>query len=599
MDRVIIIARRILYFAPVFSMTVLGMDAMHSVLSEQGVRTIEWVMFGLFSLSFLWIAMYFWNAVIGFGLYMTSSRPARAAVPILEDLDNNALITARTAIIMPVYNEDPDRSARRLLSTWQSLKSAGQADRFDFFMLSDTTDPAIAARECNAVDWLRQEMPDAALHYRQRPNNAGRKAGNILDFGHRWGREYDFMIVLDADSVMSGDLMQSLVRLMQANEDVGIVQTVPRPILAETLFGRVHQFGARVTAEVLNAGVSFWQMGEGNYFGHNAIIRCKAFFDHCRLPVLPGKGPLAGEILSHDFVEAAYLRRAGFKVWNIPVGNGSYEETPPSLLDYAKRDRRWCQGNLQHSRILFEKGLHPLSRLHLLGGIMSYLSSPLWLLFIGLSVATVILEANPSLDYVGPGSMRFALLPTELNLGAIALFGAVMAMLLAPKLLGALATLFSRERRRGFGGGVSLMIGAMLEMLISIINAPIMMMFHTGFVLSVLFGRSVRWDPQTRDGYNVSTLDAIRDHKWALLFAVVLSAVVLGYTPSSAVWFIPLVFGPFLSPLLTRLTSRADYGQAARRLGLFLTPEETGPVREVTPLRVPGPLTGVVLGQQT
>ncbi len=597
MDRVTLFARRIVYFAPVFSLTVLGMDGMHSVLSDRGIHPVEWVMFALFSASFFWIAMYFWNAVIGFGLYMFNTRPARVAAPILDDLDKASPIISRTAIVMPVYNEDPDRSARRLLSTWRSLDAEGYADRFDFFILSDTTDAAIAARERQTVDWLRGEMPTATLHYRQRADNAGRKAGNIVDFGNRWGGDYDFMIVLDADSVMSGDLMQTLVRLMQANPDVGIVQTVPRPILAETLFGRVQQFGTRVTAEVLNAGVSFWQLGEGNYFGHNAILRCRAFFDHCRLPVLSGYGPLAGEILSHDFVEAAYMRRAGWKVWNIPVGNGSYEETPPSLLDYAKRDRRWCQGNLQHSRILFEPGLHPMSRLHLLGGIMSYLSSPLWLLFIALSVYNVIRETNAGLAYVGPGSQNFAWLPPELNMTAIALFGAVMTMLLAPKLLGAIAMTFSRDRRRGFGGGFALLAGAVLEMLISIINAPIMMMFHTVFVVSVLSGRSVRWDPQTRDGYNVSVLTAVRDHKWALLFAVVLSTVVVCYTPCSTAWFVPLVIGPFLSPILTRLTSRSDLGQAAGRLGLFLTPEETGPVREVTPLRAPGPLTGVVLGQ--
>lgn len=599
MDRVTLIARRILFFAPVISMTVLGMDVMHSVLSANGVRPVEWAMFALFSLSFFWIAMYFWNAVIGFGLYLFNTRPARVAAPILDEMDGNAPITARTAIVMPVYNEDPDRSARRLLSTWHSLNAAGSGDRFDFFILSDTTDPIIAAKERQTVEWLRSEMPTGTLHYRQRLGNAGRKAGNIVDFGHRWGRDFDFMIVLDADSVMSGALMQNLVRLMQTNHDVGIVQTVPRPILAETLFGRVHQFGARITAEVLNAGVSFWQLGEGNYFGHNAIIRCQAFFDHCRLPVLAGKGPLSGEILSHDFVEAAYMRRAGYKVWNIPIGNGSYEETPPSLLDYAKRDRRWCQGNLQHSRILFEQGLHPLSRLHLLGGIMSYLSSPLWLLFIVFSVINVITETNPGLDYVGPASLKFAWLPPHLNMTAIALFGVVMAMLLAPKLLGALAMMFNRDRRRGFGGGLSLLAGSVLEMLISIVNAPIMMVFHTSFVVSILSGRSVRWDPQTRDGYNVSMLNAVRDHKWVLLFAVVLSAVVVCITPCSAAWFVPLVIGPLLSPLLTRLTSRSDLGEAARRMGLFLTPEETGSVREVTPLRPVDTVSGAVLSQRT
>lgn len=588
MDRLSVLFRRTAFAAPVVLISAVTTAVMHRILAPGGMTAAEWGMVVLFAVNIVWIAMWFWNAMLGFAIRLFGRAPDAIAAPILETLDRSQPIASRTAIVMPVHNEDPDRSFRRMAATVRSLDAA--ASGFEFFVLSDTTDPALAEREVACFQTWRRALAPARLHYRRRIGNKGRKAGNIAEFGRRWGARFDYLVVLDADSIMSGSLILDLVRLMQANPDAGIIQTVPRPVLAETLFGRLQQFGARVMGEAVNTGVSFWQLGDGNYFGHNAIIRTAPFFRHCILPVLPGSGPLSGEILSHDFVEAAYMRRAGWKVWNIPIGKGSYEEIPPTLLDFARRDRRWCQGNLQHARILTERGLHPLSRLHLATGVMSYVSSPLWLLFILLSVATLIRNANPELNYVGPGSDAFAWLPEEWNALAIGLFGSIMAMLVAPKLLGALALVRNPTQRPRYGGALAIWAGTAAEIGASIIRAPVMMIFHTSFLLAILAGSVVAWDPQARDGRRLALRVSLRVHLWSLAFGFGLIATVAALAPAAVLWFVPLAIGPLLSPWLTSLSSRSDLGAAAARWRLLLTPEETEPAAEIRPLRLVPPV---------
>lgn len=577
--------RRLLFALPVIGTTAAAVHTMYAILSPMGMTVAEWGMLVLFSLSFVWIAIWFWNSLLGCIIRAVFKDPEAAASPILASLNRKRPITARTALVMPVYNEDPERTCRRLEATYRSIEAEGSLERFDFFLLSDTTDLAIAEQEIASFARLKRLLNPNRLHYRRREQNIGRKAGNIADFGRRWGRDYDFMVVLDADSVMSGRLVTDLTRMMEANADAGIIQTVPRPILAETLFGRLQQFGSRATAEVVNTGVGFWQMSDGNYFGHNAIIRTAAFFDHCDLPVLKGKGPLSGEIMSHDFVEAAFIRRAGYKVWNIPIGEGSYEEIPPTLIDYVKRDRRWCQGNLQHTRVLPQRGLKPLSRFHLAAGVMSYVASPLWFLFILMSVINLIHQSNPGLAYRGPGSESFTLYPGAWNLMAIELFCAIMAMLILPKVMGAMLLAADASERRRYGGFGGLFVSSMIEVAASVILAPVMMVFQTGFVASILSGISVRWDAQTRDSRRIGLVRALRSHATNLAFGFLLAAVVLTLAPQSLIWFLPLILGPLLSPLLTTVTSSRKLGYAFARNGLFMTPEETSPAAEIQPLR--------------
>src|SRR5581483_10558213 len=263
----------------------------------------------------------------------------------------------RTAIVMPVYNEEHGRGMAGLKGTYESLEQTGLLQHFDFFILSDTTDPDTWVSEELAFAELRTQVSDPErLVYRNRRENTERKTGNIADFCANWGERYRYMIVFDADSVMTGTSLVNLVRLMEANPHVGIVQAPPLPINRRTLFGRIHQFAMQAYSLIFISGLNFWQGGAANYWGHNAIIRIRPFVEHCRLPKLPGKEPLGGSILSHDFVEAAFMRRAGWKVYLASELRGSYEEMPSSLIGYAARDRRWCQGNLQHLKLLGTPG---------------------------------------------------------------------------------------------------------------------------------------------------------------------------------------------------------------------------------------------------
>ncbi|MDJ0686595.1 MAG: glucans biosynthesis glucosyltransferase MdoH [Alphaproteobacteria bacterium] len=587
MDGLSSYARRLLFALPVLALTVAAVAVMWRIVAPMGVTPAEAAMLGLFSLSFVWIAMWFWNAALGSLIRLFSRAPLHAAAPILRRLDRTRPIDGRTAVVMPIRNEDPERTARRLEATYRSIDAEGAIDKFDFFLLSDTTDTAVAERELAMAAALRARLDPTKLRYRRRPQNLGRKAGNIAEFGQRWGGDYDYMIVLDADSVMSGSLVTDLARLMDASPEVGIVQTVPRPILAETLFSRLQQFGARATSEIINAGVGFWQQGDANYFGHNAIIRTEPFFAQCAMPVLPGRGPLSGEIMSHDFVEAAYMRRAGYEIWNLPIGDGSYEEIPPTLLDFEVRDRRWCKGNLQHSRILGEAGLRPLSRLHLATGIMSYLSSPLWLAFILASIWSLLERANPSLEYYGPGSEAFSVAPGMMNETAVWLFVAIMAMLLLPKLMGGILLALNPDERRRYGGLTGLGLSTVFEASASIVAAPIMMLAHVRFIIGIVAGARVRWSAQHRLGRRLRLGEATRHYAGTVAFGVGLLALILCLAPHALFWFIPLIVGPILAPLLAVLTSSVTLGRALGRAGLLLTPEETEPCREIAPLRGP------------
>ena len=291
---------------------------------------------------------------------------------------------------MPIYNEAPARVFAAVQAICEDVARPGLGQSFDYFFLSDTTDPDIWIAEERALAAIRQRMPGERIYYRHRRKNTSRKAGNVADFVTRWGGAYDHMVVLDADSLMTGDTIARLAVAMEADPDAGIIQTLPLIINRNTLFARIQQFAARIAGPVIAAGLSAWMGRDGNYWGHNAIIRTRAFAAHCGLPNLRGRPPFGGHILSHDFVEAALIRRAGYAVYMLPTLGGSYEESPPSLIDLAARDRRWCQGNLQHLRVLPAKGLVLASRQHFVTGIMGYLASPLWMAQLLVGIALVL-----------------------------------------------------------------------------------------------------------------------------------------------------------------------------------------------------------------
>jgi membrane glycosyltransferase len=423
------------------------------------------------------------------------------------------------------------------------------------------------------------------VFYRRRKENLQRKAGNIADFVRSWGGAYDYAVVLDADSIMSGHALVTLAQMMDAHPEAGIIQALPTPAGRETLFARLIQFAARLNSLMLASGLAFWQLGEANYWGHNAILRLREFAAHCDLPRLPGKPPLGGEILSHDFVEAAFMRRAGFKVWLLTDLGGSFEEVPSNVVDFAARDRRWAQGNLQHLGLLPMRGLHWLSRLHLLTGVLSYATSPLWLAALLLSSIVVCLDAINGYQYFPPGSYSlFPTWPQYRDSEIVILLAGTITVLLMPKVLGATLALVKRKLRRAYGGGVRLLCSLLIEQLFSTLLAPSMMLFHTAFVVTTLAGHPVTWNAQDRGDRGINFREAFSRHKWHVAIGLAWGAVILLIAPRYIWWMSPILVGLLLSVPLTMLTSLASTGLWARRHGLLLTPEETQPPAELVEL---------------
>ena len=419
-----------------------------------------------------------------------------------------------TALVMPIYNEDPTRTAAALQAMAEALEAEGVNDRFEVVIISDSTNADAWIRETLGVERLR-----AALHeimpvwYRRRRQNIARKAGNVEDFVTRWGARYQHMIVLDADSLIDAPTLQRLVEMMQTDPDLGILQTAPQLIGAKTFFGRLQQFAACVYGPVISRGLAAWSGDSGNYWGHNAIIRVAAFAQHCGLPKLRGRQPFGGHVLSHDFVEAALMRRGGYKVRMATDCGGSWEESPPSLIDIAIRDRRWAQGNLQHMKILGTAGLRLVSRMHLSVGIMSYLSSPLWLVMIAIGFALTVQSHLIRPEYFNHDFQLFPTWPRFDVALMMALFWFSMVVLLIPKLLGFIRALASPRIRRGAGGVIGVSASVLLEAILSALYAPILMMIQSRHVFEVFMGRDSGWKPQRRDSGSTTWRDAWYFHR--------------------------------------------------------------------------------------
>ena len=450
---------RIATFGGGIALTCWGAYEMYRVIDVGGITFLKWMLLVLFLANFSWIALSFAAGVVGF-VHLLIRRPKTPDAP--------TSLSSRTAVVMPIYNEAPSRVFGALQAIYEDVAATGLGEHFDWFFLSDTTNPDIFVAEERALLALRQRLgPQARIYYRHRPKNTARKAGNIGDFVTRWGGAYEQMVVLDADSLMTGHSIVCLAAAMEADPDSGIIQTLPLIINRNTLFARVQQFAARIYGPVIADGLSCWMGRDGNYWGHNAIIRTKAFADHCGLPNLKGKPPFGGHILSHDFVEAALIRRAGYTVYMLPSLGGSFEESPPSLIDVAARDRRWCQGNLQHLRVLPAQGLHPATRQHIVTGIMAYVSSPLWLMQLLIGILLVLQASYIRPEYF---SKNFTLFPTWPRFDAersLELFLVTMAVLLAPKLFGLILALVDGATRRGAGGAIRLVLSTLFEVVAS------------------------------------------------------------------------------------------------------------------------------------
>ncbi len=535
------------------------------ILAWDGLGILDLALTCLFAVLFLWVSFSFWLATAGFLLCLLSSSRGRKNAPETRPPETQDLPT--TAVLVPVYNEDPWQVFAGLTAMHQSLGLTGQGQHFDFFVLSDTTDPQI---------WLEEELAyglatdrlraPSGVYYRRRPQNTARKSGNIAEFCQRWGGGYAYMIVLDADSVLAGKTMVEMVRRMEADPSVGILQVPPAPVNRGSLFARLQEFAASVYGKVFTAGFALWSRTDGNYWGHNAIIRVAPFVRHCGLPVLPGKAPLGGEILSHDFVEAALMRRAGWQVHLAHDLGGSYEECPTTLIDFAQRDQRWCQGNLQHLSVMFGQGLHLFSRLHMGMGVMSYLSSLLWLLFMVLSVI-VVAASNPASV---PAEVA-----AEATRNAIRLFLVTMLLLLLPKLWGYLLLLTDARRLAAHGGALRAAGGVLLETLVSILTAPVMMAFHATFVILTLLGRTVQWSTQRRQEVAAAFHESFTAHAAHTICGLAAIVLVGWLAPEMAIWLSPVLAGLVLSIPLSMLLSSVRIGQWLRHHKVLVITEET------------------------
>jgi membrane glycosyltransferase len=514
------------------------------------------VQIGLYSLLFAWVSAGFFTALMGAWVLWRGDAHALS----VQDVAHQPVPPeARTAIVMPICNEHVPTVFAGLRATCESLASTGAAQLFEVFVLSDTSKSDVRDEELAAWRCLQDELGDSVrVHYRWRQRRTRRKAGNVADFCRRWGRSYRYMVVLDADSVMSGDCLVTLVRLMEAHPRAGIIQTAPQACGQETLHARAQQFASRVTGRLFTVGMQYWQLGESHYWGHNAILRVQPFMEHCALAPLPGRGGLSGDILSHDFVEAALMRRAGWQVWLVPDLQGSYEQVPSNLLEELQRDRRWCQGNLQNAQLIAEPGLHAVHRAMLATGAMAYLSAPLWLAFVCL------------------GSLLWALGGGQLAVPSLQLAGlwsASLAMLLLPRFLGVVLLLGSPQRRR-YGGTWALLGGALLEMTLSALQAPVRMVAHSLFVLAAITGLKLDWKSPAREAALVPWREAGLRFGMPGLAALCMLTLLWRVDMLAALWLMPIAVPLLLAVPMCVMASHGAVGCWVRRYGLLLTPEE-------------------------
>ncbi len=559
---------RAVVFGSALLLTAFGAYEMYLVVSVTRTTFLQWILLALFTVNFSWIALAFTSAIAGF--FKLVRRRAPMPLP--------ASLATRTAIVMPVYNEETKRTYAALQATCESVMATGLGEAFDFFILSDSTHPDAWIAEERAFLALRERLgPAQPVYYRRRPRNHHRKAGNIADFVTRWGGRYEHMIILDADSLMTGDCIVRLAAAMEADPDAGIIQTLPLIVNRNTLLARVQQFAARIYGPVIAAGLSAWMGRDGNYWGHNAIIRMEAFAANAGLPDLRGKPPFGGHILSHDFVEAALIRRGGWTIYMLPDLVGSYEESPPSLIDLSIRDRRWCQGNLQHARLLFTRGLKLASRQHFATGIMAYLASPFWLLQLFVGIILVLQTTYIRPEYFADEFALFPVWPSFDPERALALFALTIGILLAPKFLGLGLVLANREERRACGGGFRLTLSCLIEIILSALYAPIMMLIQSGSVFQILLGRDTGWNPQKRDDGSIPFRSIVVRHGWHTLLGIVTGIAAFLIATALFVWMSPTILGLVLAIPLSWMSGQLVLGLGLRRAGLLATPEETSP----------------------
>lgn len=539
--------RRLLLMLATLLLGLAALSGLKPVLAQDGLDTLDYALMLLFFPLFAWIAFGFTGSMIGFVLLVTGRSPGYITAP-----EDAGPVRGRTAVLMPVHNEDVTAVFARVEAMRRSIAEAGGADRTDFFVLSDSNlASGVEEERC----WARLAADgDVPLYYRRREKNVAAKPGNIADWVTRFGGGYDYMVVLDADSLMSGRTIAALAAGLEARPGVALIQTVPTVIAAATLFQRWMQFANRLYGPIATAGMLWWFGSEGTFWGHNAIVRVSAFAESCGLPELLGPAPFGGHVMSHDMVEAALLRRRGWAVHMVMIG-GSYEEYPPTMIDHAIRDRRWAQGNIQHIRLLGSAGFHWISRVQLFVGASAYITSPLWLLLIVTTLLAHFATHAPA-NVVG---------------STIQIFALTMVLLFGPKAMALWWALSDPARRRGFGGGRRLARSVAAEVLLSILFAPASMLTQTIDLTYIVRGKRSRWVAQARERDGISFEESLGRYRWHVAAAGVL-ALVTPFAPVAAAWLSPVTLGLFAAPWLAMWTARTSLGERARREGIFAVP---------------------------
>ena len=566
------ITRRTLFLGLSIALTVLGTVLLMKSYGGLALEWEDWVCVAVFPLLFSQIAIGFVLALFGVFYRMRGCDRHHVMRGKWREQEESIPLAA-TAIVVPVYNEDVGRVSRGIANMWRSLEKTGQLENFDFYICSDSTDADHwIEEECAWLSLCQQLNAFGQIFYRKRRHRINGKSGNVADFCRRWGKRYRYMIVMDADSIMAGPTLVRLVRAMEANPTAGIIQTVPYMVLGQSLFRRILQFSSQIYGGIFSQGLSLAQMASGSYWGHNAIIRVAPFIEYCGLPHLPVPEPSKRHVLSHDTVEAALMRRAGYGVWIAYDEPGSWEEGPPNLSDMLVRDRRWCAGNLQHFWFLFARGIELGSRLQIWIGLMGYLASPLWLIF---------LVAGSFGAYF---RMRFLMLSDPEELSAMSgshsgwLVALTLTLLFLPRVLGILTSL---PRAKKFGGAVRLVFSALLENVLSCLLAPVLMMFHSFFVLTILSGWQIKWNPQNRSDTGLTFGHCLKLYGWLTLLGLGTAWAAFTLLGNLAPWLLPIFAGWVLAPVIAWLTSGRDLGLKFHSAGLFVTPEELQPPPEL------------------
>jgi membrane glycosyltransferase len=583
-------ARRSFFFGLSVFITGSGFLLLLRSYSGQHVFWPDYIVVALFPLLFGQVAIGFVLALFGFfdqlrggDSHHVMRRPWRAR--------EETIPLAATAIVVPVYNEEVGRVSRGIENMWRSLEKTGQIEHFDFYLCSDSNDADHwVEEECAWISLCQRLNAFGKIFYRKRRHPINGKSGNVADFCRRWGKRYRYMIVLDADSIMCGPTLVRLVRAMEANPQVGILQTQPYMVLGRSVLRRVLQFSGHLYGRIFSQGCSVAQMSSGSYWGHNAIIRVAPFIEYCDLPLLPVPDPRKRHVLSHDTVEAALMQRAGYEVWIAYDEPGSYEEGPPHLSDMLKRDRRWCAGNLQHFWFLFARGVAMGSRLQIWIGLMAYLCSPLWFIFLVAGFISTYSRNRFLMYSAGPEDLGAA---TSSN--AEFLFIITMLLLFLPRVM---AILTSLPRVRSYGGVLPLLVSSLLETLLSVLLAPVLMIFHSLFVLQTLLGLQIQWTTQNRSEGGLSVGHCLRLYGWITCLGIAGQIAATSYLGRSGFWLAPIFIGWMLAPFLAWFTSSVSLGLFFQRWGLFLTAEEIDPPPELAGLGedhasespAPGPL---------